>query len=123
MYDKQGRTYAKLSELKVGSIVIVDSGFDCMKPWSERLVFGPPDGLIIPCSEHGHRLEPQIADDGDSLIVTYHKEGFVKKRSDVRNDMNDAFVAELMTLVVKLQHNKTTNAKIIHTLKQLLRHA
>ena len=36
--DTYGRPYALVSEVVEGSVVIVDHDFDCMRPWSEKVV-------------------------------------------------------------------------------------
>ncbi len=72
MKDKQGREYAKLSDLKVGDTVQVDDGFTCMEPWSKKEVRQSSDGvLFVECSELEHCLDGQLADDRDSLIGIY----------------------------------------------------
>lgn len=77
MKDKQGREYAKLSQLKAGDIVWVDDGFDCMKRWSPRVViaeasdYRPGNELYIKCKSGMHGLEGQLTNDNDSLIGIY----------------------------------------------------
>lgn len=70
MMDKQGREYAKLSELKAGDKVEVDADFDCMKPGSEKEVKSDAKGLYVDCEADGHYLAGQ-ADNGEDLIGIY----------------------------------------------------
>lgn len=71
MKDKQGRTYARLSGLKVGDKVLVDDGFTCMKPWSRhRVQKGPSGDLFIPCRHGQHYLDGQLKGK-DSLVGVY----------------------------------------------------
>jgi hypothetical protein len=37
-HDTNGKPYLKFSEGNQGVVVIVDSGFDCMEPWSEKII-------------------------------------------------------------------------------------
>lgn len=93
-HDLQGRPYAKLSQLKIGDKVVVDDGFDCMKPWKVRTVWGNHSGLWLRCAgpiedddmlsngpgqrslSERHMLDGQLQDDGDTLIGIYRKEDF-----------------------------------------------
>lgn len=97
-HDLQNRPYARLSQLKPGSTIIVDDGFseangyDChLEPWSEHRVKQLPKGqeqypgdrmLYISCAEGRHMLDGQLqgksSDPLDYLIGIYHKEDFVK---------------------------------------------
>lgn len=85
--DIDGRPYAKLSQLQVGSKVIVDADFEgCFVPWSELEVVKDLDGdlaLIHNAPECGacggnpndedcfHTLDGQLGDDDDTLIGIY----------------------------------------------------
>lgn len=71
-HDKQGRAYAKLSKLKAGDSVIVDSDFDCMDSWSQRIVYSNGKDLFLNCASGMHNLEGQLQDDNDTLIGIYH---------------------------------------------------
>jgi hypothetical protein len=78
-HDKHGRSYARLSELHAGSKVRIDGDFECMPPWSSRIVENDPDKsdndfprLWIPCKEGRHYLGGQLASDNDTLIGVYH---------------------------------------------------
>ena len=63
--DTYGRPYALVSEVVEGSVVIVDHDFDCMRPWSEKVVkiddmklknWGYDGSLYIDCDEGQHFL-------------------------------------------------------------------
>lgn len=75
-HDKNGRPYAKLSELKVGDKVEVDGNFDCMRKGEIKEIKKYRDGsLIIDCnSKNGHWLEGQKDEGSDSLIGIYKVE-------------------------------------------------
>jgi len=64
--------YAKLSQLKAGSFVRVDVGFDCIDINTVRLVKEHDSELYIDCSHGKHFLKGQIETDNDSLIGIYH---------------------------------------------------
>jgi hypothetical protein len=85
MKDMNGREYARLSQLRPGTIVQVDGDFEgCFLPWSKLEVVevdgelalyhnvpecGACGGGTEPCA---HGLEGQLADDNDdSLIGVY----------------------------------------------------
>lgn len=73
MKDTTGRPYARLSTLKSGASIQVDSGFTCIKANSIRRVLrdGPgPEGLYFKCKSGKHFLHGQ-ADDGEHLIGLY----------------------------------------------------
>ena len=88
MRDLQGRSYAKLSQLKPGDEVIPDDGFDCLLPWQPLKVVEVDGELAVihntsECGACGgadkdcpHGLEGQLMDDGDSLVEIYRKEDF-----------------------------------------------
>ena len=82
--DFDGREYAKLSELKNGDLVEVDSGFTCLCAGERRYVKLDPMGLLhlsegdfhkfyyyIECGAGHHGLDAQLMDDGDHLIGIY----------------------------------------------------
>ena len=62
MRDKQGREYAKVSDLRAGDLVKVDGDFTCLEPWTTHLVQANTDGLWIDCNDehHQHYLSGQI---------------------------------------------------------------
>jgi hypothetical protein len=70
--DKQGRPYAALEELKPGSAILLDGGFDC-RDAGEATVEADPDGRLFFACKHGrHYLEGQLDDcDGRSLLGVY----------------------------------------------------
>jgi hypothetical protein len=68
--DKQGRDYAKLSELRAGDMVQVDGDFTCLEPWTKHEVKASDDGLYIECGDGQHELAGQ-ADDGEHCVGVY----------------------------------------------------
>lgn len=69
--DISGKPWAKLSELKPGSILIPDDGFTCMKAGQPVAVARDSNGeLFVPCRGGGHTLCGQ-ADDGEHLVGLY----------------------------------------------------
>lgn len=70
MQDKNGREYAKLSNLKAGDVVTIDGGFDCMDSGKPHEVYGNGDLYLI--CDHGHHfLSGQLEVDNDSLVGVY----------------------------------------------------
>ena len=70
--DLNGRPYAKLSETKLGDVLIADSGFTCILNGAECQVMQDDDGLYVPCQEGRHYLDGQT-DDGEILVGLYRK--------------------------------------------------
>lgn len=72
--DKSGRPYAKLSELKVGDVLVADDGFGCLKAGAKRDVRKQTETgeLFIVCVDGCHILDGQ-ADDGEHLIGLYRE--------------------------------------------------
>ncbi len=70
-HDKQGRAYAKLSELKAGDEIELDDGFTCASA-GKKIVKETPYGLAFDCSEGdgSHTISGQ-ADDGEHCIGIY----------------------------------------------------
>lgn len=90
--DIQGRPYARLSQLRVGDLVIVDGDFDgCFIPWSKREVVNVEGYLALihnapECGACGgtpdegdcpHTLDGQLDADTDALIGIYLAKDFV----------------------------------------------
>lgn len=73
-HDKQGRAYAKLSELKAGDIVTVDGDFDCMEPWGQYEVKDCPRGLYIACRGDEHLLKDDMNIDEGYITGVYKGE-------------------------------------------------
>lgn len=70
-HDKNGKPYAKLSELREGDRVEADSGFTCIPAGKVLIVEKGENGaLCIPCNYGRHLLHTQ-ADDGEHLIGIY----------------------------------------------------
>lgn len=58
---------AKLGELKVGDVLIVDGGFDCMKEGDDKAVCVDAHGdLYVNCKCGCHYLSGQLPFDGNS---------------------------------------------------------
>lgn len=70
MTDKQGRSYAKLSELKVGDTIELDGGFTCRQAGRATVKARPDGALYFDCTDGGHALHGQ-ADDGENLVGIY----------------------------------------------------
>ena len=70
MQDRDGREYAKLTHLKNGDFIELDSGFTCHPP-GIVLVRIEAGRLYFDCDKHKHYLDGQLADDGDSLVGIY----------------------------------------------------
>lgn len=68
MNDKQGRPYAKLSELKAGDSIELDNGFTCAKS-GVTTVQEDNLGLYFTCSDGRHTLAGQVED--ETLIGIY----------------------------------------------------
>jgi hypothetical protein len=78
MKDIQGRQYARLSDLKEGDIVQVDSSFTCLVPWNEYKVHTDISSqLYIRCKMGRHYLDGQLED--EFLIGVYPVEKQEKK--------------------------------------------
>ena len=68
-HDNFGRAYAKLSELKQGDWIDLDSGFSCTEA-RHTIVLYDHDGLYYRCKHGRHYLIGQ-ADDGEHCIGIY----------------------------------------------------
>lgn len=72
MQDKQGREYAKLSQLKPGDCLQADSGFECMSPRELFEVKQHDCGeLYINCRDGKHFLVGQT-DNNEDIIGLYY---------------------------------------------------
>lgn len=61
MHDINGRVYAKVSEVKVGDILIADDAFSCLKEGDEVAVAETEaHELYVPCLNTIHLLKGQI---------------------------------------------------------------
>ena len=69
-HDKNGREYAKLSDLKKGDPIELDDGFTCLFV-QQTPVFEQETGLYFPCNHGMHFLKGQ--DDGDGYCVGVYK--------------------------------------------------
>jgi len=69
MLDKNGREYAKLSQLEPGDEIELDTGFTCHKA-GMTYVRRDHNGLYFLCDEGHHYLNGQ-ADNGEDLVGLY----------------------------------------------------
>lgn len=72
-HDKYGQQWAKLSELKAGSMIKLDRGFDCHNPGIVEVKAWKDGRLYFACEKGQHFLFCQ-ADDGDHLVGIYKVE-------------------------------------------------
>lgn len=70
MHDKQGRAYATVAEVKVGSFVETDGGFTCMGEGERKEVFRD-NTLWIACDQGKHHLEEQEDDTHTYYVGLY----------------------------------------------------
>lgn len=64
-HSKDGREWARLSNLKPGSIIKCDDGFTCGINNQERVVGADASGkLFVNCGEGRHYLDGQLASEG-----------------------------------------------------------
>lgn len=68
-HDKQGRPYAKLSELKAGDTIELDGDFTCIGAIKTQIK-KDDSGLYFECAEGGHHLRGH-ADDGEHCVGVY----------------------------------------------------
>lgn len=69
-HDTTGRPWAKLSELKAGDWIELDSGFTCHGPGKVQLWLDKDGDLAFSCSQVTHAIFGQ-ADDGEHCIGIY----------------------------------------------------
>lgn len=73
-YDKNGRPWAKLSELKSGDKIELDGGFGCHKAGNAEVLSDDtkPEGdrLFFGCY-YGHHFLSGQADDGEHCVGVY----------------------------------------------------
>lgn len=70
MIDKNGREYAKLSQLQVGDEIELDAGFTCRGTGPTFVRLDKHDQFYFLCNEGHHVLKGQ-ADNGEDLIGVY----------------------------------------------------
>jgi hypothetical protein len=70
-HDTNGRLWAKMSDMKEGMTIELDSGFTCHAPGEVEVKLAD-DGFYFECEEGRHYLHGQ-ADDGEHLIGIYMK--------------------------------------------------
>jgi TATA-binding protein-associated factor Taf7 len=129
--DIQGRTYANMNELKPGDIVTVDSGFDCLEPWSQHVVeqdlagelfiwCAGPDGEY-PAGSERHHLEGQLNDDSDALVGVYP--GVVEERKMIDRDEDEARIEAVRQRHVMNRNPSDESWRDIDALLAMLDHA
>ena len=73
MKDKQGREYARLSQIRLGTIVTVDENFAWFAPWSQHEVLYDERGRSYIASSCGkHYLNTLLREDGSIIGVYLH---------------------------------------------------
>ena len=70
-HDKNGKPWAKLSELKEGDKLIADGDFTCLRSAGSVKIKKDHAGFYFECSEGQHYLDGQLDDDGEHLIGLY----------------------------------------------------
>lgn len=70
--DKAGKPYAKVSEVKEGTVLVCDGGFTCVDDGAELIVKKDEKGLYFDCRDAGHYLDGQT-DDGKVYVGLYLK--------------------------------------------------
>lgn len=73
-HDKQGRPWAKLSEIKFGDKIQVDGDFPCIFASEVKEVKTDGEKLYVECTEGKHFLAGQLSDDKNTLIGIYKVE-------------------------------------------------
>ena len=68
--DLKGRKYLNINDVRSGQKVVVDAGFNCMAPWSQRVVMQDEHGFFLICRDGRHYLESDDPDEG-SVIGVY----------------------------------------------------
>jgi hypothetical protein len=79
-HDRNGREWVKLSSLKGGEILELDSGFTCRKAGPAHIHLDA-EGLYFNCDEGKHYLDDQC-DDGDHCVGIY---GFTRPHLKVKD--------------------------------------
>lgn len=69
-HDKAGRPWAKLSEIKAGELIELDSGFTCARAGQIQVYARASGELFFYCEDGTHLLLGQ-ADDGEHLVGIY----------------------------------------------------
>jgi hypothetical protein len=71
MQDKNGRDWARLSQLQPDDAVECDDGFFCLAGKAVVTIKEDSNGKYISCDHGKHYLAAQLETDGDSLIGLY----------------------------------------------------
>lgn len=75
-HDRNGREWAKVSDIKEGSIISTDSNMGCV-PMGTRLKVeydGPRDWLYFNCAGERHYLGGHLNDEGTHYVGIYHEQ-------------------------------------------------
>lgn len=57
------RTSVKVTEVKVGDVLVVDDVFTCIPAWTKVVIYKDEfDNLYFPCDQERHYLDGQIDD-------------------------------------------------------------
>jgi hypothetical protein len=59
-FDKDGRKYAYVHEVKKGTVLIADGGFTCMSKGSRYIVDVDEEGPYVQCKYGKHYLDGQV---------------------------------------------------------------
>lgn len=90
-HSTDGRSWAKLSELKPGDKLIADGGFTCMRDGAIKVVLAEPNGeLYVFCDgpdgegglEEGkchHNLKGQISQENHDSLVGLWRESYIRR--------------------------------------------
>lgn len=66
------KPFAKHSQVHVGSVLVIDSGFTCMPDGSRKTVYNDGSGLYIHCDHGKHYINGQLDhQDQDTLVGLY----------------------------------------------------
>lgn len=70
------KSFAKVSQVKAGTMVVPDAGFTCLKSGVPVQVHEDDDGLYLSCSHGKHYLDGQLrGDPDDEYVGLYLQEG------------------------------------------------
>jgi len=93
--DLKGRKYLNINDARSGQKVVVDPGFSCMAPWSQRVIMQDEHGFFLTCRDGRHYLEPGDPDEG-SVIGVYPDD---ERKTSHRNAWARAALVVILALV------------------------
>jgi chromosome segregation ATPase len=119
--DKQGRVYARLSDLKAGDCVELDDSFPCHSAGKVKLEIVGGE-LAFKCNDGWHKLASSLyLDSPDDLIGVYPVENTkVIPINEVITLENTTMVRELATKFANMMVEASDMAKIVHELRREL---